>query len=255
MTGMNIDISWGGVVFLAVLLAASFGLLYVYERSMLLKSLRALVRMVGSLLILGACVWGLYKLNIWWVNVLWAVVLLSVVSLLAVQKARVGGRLHLPMLLSVLVSSAVVGFTLMRCFSGHVPASVFFPVVAALSGHLFLSSSATLQTYVSSLIHTEEHYQYLIANGASHIEAIMPSVRRALRASVLPALRQWTSPIVFCPPLLLCGLLLGGVQPVTATVATLLFLSGMFVSGLLSAVLLLIFSDRYLFDRQGRLIR
>lgn len=254
MTSLNIEISWIGAAVLILMMTAVFGFLYVLERPMLLKSLRALVRMAGSMSLLLACIWGLYKVGTWWLNVLWAVVWLSVVSLLAVQKARVGNRLLLPMLLSVFLSSAVVGYTMMCCFPGGLSVRVFFPVVAALSVHFLQSSSATLQMYVSSLKHTQEHYKYMMANGATHTEALMPSMKRALCASSLSALRQWTSPVVFCPPLLLCGLLLGGVPPLTAVIATVLFFVGMYVAGILSAVLLMILSNRYLFDKQQRFI-
>jgi len=79
-----------------------------------------------------------------------------------------------------------------------------------------------IQTYQRSRIHTHEHYEYLIGNGASRLEALMPSVRRALRASVVKTLHDWSRVLTSAPLLLLLGLLIAGAQPAAAAIIALL---------------------------------
>lgn len=97
-------------------------------------------------------------------------------------------------------------------------------VVTAVGGaYVFRAVREGMQTYHRSRLHTREHYEYLIGNGASQLEALMPSVRRSLRAVVVKPLRDWSRPLVATPLLLLLGLLLAGAQPIAAAIAALLF--------------------------------
>jgi len=119
------------------------------------------------------------------------------------------------------------------------------PVTGVLLGYLLTSVVQMAQTYDSSLRHTEEHRRYLIANGATLLESVMPSVRRALRASVQAQLKQMASPLVVAMPLLFCGMLMGGAQPLLSLAVTLLLMAAAFGASVFSAVLFLVLAERF----------
>ena len=105
--------------------------------------------------------------------------------------------------------------------------------------HLVVAVKETLQTYQRSLMHTEAHRLYMQANGATLLESLMPSVRRALRATVQPQLRTMAQPLLVTMPLLFVGMLLGGISPATAVFVMILLMMAAFVSTVVAAIVAL----------------
>ena len=119
------------------------------------------------------------------------------------------------------------------------PGRFFIPITAVMVTHLVVAVKETLQTYQRSLTHTEAHRLYMQANGATLLESLMPSVRRALRATVQPQLRTMAQPLLVTMPLLFVGMLLGGVSPATAVVVMILLMMAAFVSTVVAAIVAL----------------
>jgi len=112
---------------------------------------------------------------------------------------------------------------------------------------MLMSVSEGLKAYLSSIRNTKSHYQYLMANGASNIEALMPSVCRGLRTASIAVLHEMILPVVVTPPAFLCGLLLMGASPLYAGVVTVsLVLSSLF-SCLLAVVLSMLLMNKKVF--------
>ncbi|MBQ7510385.1 MAG: ABC transporter permease [Prevotella sp.] len=132
----------------------------------------------------------------------------------------------------LLAGCAVAGGSLMLTL----PGGCFVPVFGVLLAFLSVSVKQTLQTYQRSMLHTEAHRQYLLANGATRLESLMPSVRRALRAAVQPQLKTMAQPLLVAMPLLFAGMLLGGASPVGAVVVVLLLMAATFVASVVAGV-------------------
>jgi ABC-type iron transport system FetAB permease component len=209
------DISILGVVAVLILLSAAIGLFAVTDRRTMHRVLRVLGVYVAGILVLGGGCWLIWRTDAWWACAAWLVVMLLLACGWCLHLLRPGWQpLVLPVGLSLLAGSLVGGGSLMLCL----PKWCFVPVFGMVIAGLITSVTQTVQTYQRSLLHTEAHRQYLVANGASVLESLMPSVRRALRASVLSLLRTMASPLVVMMPMLFAGLLLGGASP-AATVA------------------------------------
>ena len=58
---------------------------------------------------------------------------------------------------------------------------------------------------------------------------------------------------LFLMPMLLSGLLIGGLEPIAAVTLFVLFIIGALAASMLSLVLTLWFSDRQVFNRHGQL--
>ena len=167
-------------------------------------------------------------------------------------------RLHMPSLplwmwmvtgLSMLVGSCAMAGCLSLCLAGR----AFWPAWAVILILLLLSTPRAVDVYLRSLRHTEEHRRYLLACGASHLESVIPGVRRALRAAALPLLWQRRSPVVVAMPLMFLTLLACGAAVVAALLSTLLMWAAAVSSALLSCVLALWMADHRLFDRRENL--
>ena len=248
------DISLWGVLTAIVLLLCVLGLFFFIDRKLMSRMLRVLVYVTISLVIVAGLSWCVMKVNTWWCDLIWVLLLAVLTACLVIRKAHLALRSFiLPLTLSLL-STMGVCFLCMHLLANVSHSLFVISVFAGFAGQAIPSVSVSLNTYVSSLRHTQEHQQYLLANGASHVEAVLPSVRRSLRASALPSLRAMSAPILLAPPLLFCGLLMLGSSPFAAAVVVLiLMITSMFVS-VLTTLLTIIMTDRFLFDASGRLV-
>ena len=229
-------------------------LLSITDKRLLNRLYRVLIYFVGNMALACAYSWAVMLTDAWWVALLGTVLLTIATSYLTLLKGRLLLKpFFLPVFASQLIGMLVVIGTFLLVVKGS-PVALLIAITGIASAQLMTSTCAAMKTYVSSLRHTSDHYLYLLSNGASHFEAVMPSVRRALRASILSQLQQMTSPIFVAPPVAFCALLLAGQGALmSALVAVLLSLSVLAVSFFV-AVLSLIFVDRSVFDRSGRVM-
>ena len=228
------DISFWGVSLLVVLLLASLAVYWLIDRKEMMRVLKVLGLMVGQMAVMGVIVWTVYKADTWWANLLWLVMMFALATGLYIMR-RTRKQMVTPVVAALAVGMLIGCGTMMLCMPGR----FFVPVTAVIVAHLVVAVKETLQTYQRSLMHTEAHRLYMQANGASLLESLMPSVRRALRATVQPQLRTMAQPLLVTMPLLFVGMLLGGVSPATAVVVMILLMMAAFVSTVVAAIVAL----------------
>lgn len=232
---MNLsEISLWGLAALLPLMALALSLFWLTDRNMMRQVVRVFGTALLELLVAGAYVWMLTKSLHWWTYLLWLIIVSTATAFLALRNARLGYRRWLlPSAVAVILSVGIMSSLLLL----SLPARLVVGISGVLISHQFLSLTKMLQTYTSALHHTYEHRQYLIANGASQLEALMPSIRRALRGAVLPQLVRLSSPLAVAMPLLFCGLLLGGATVAASLVITVALWVAAFVSTVATTVL------------------
>ncbi len=167
-------------------------------------------------------------------------------------------RLHLPRLPRPLLYTTVVSvlagsFAVAGCMVLTLPCQVFWPSVVTMAVCLWLSVPRGMEAYVNCLRHTGAHRRYLLANGATHVESVVPSARRALRASLLPVLWQRSAVMPVALVLMGCGLLMAHVDILPTVVTVLMVWAGSIAASVLSTVLAMWLSDRFLFDKREQL--
>lgn len=230
------DISFWGVSLLVVLLLASVAVYWLIDRKEMACVLRVFGLMAGQMAVIGIIAWTACKANAWWADMLWLVVLIALATGWCLYKMRKTWKQMLTSVVAALTAGTLIGSgVMMLCMPGR----FFIPITAVMVTHLVVAVKETLQTYQRSLMHTQIHRQYMQANGASLLESLMPSVRRALRATVQPQLRTMAQPLLVTMPLLFVGMLLGGVSPATAVVVMILLMMAAFVSTVVAAIVAL----------------
>jgi len=250
---MTVNISYWGVILIVLLLCGMLGLFAVTDRRMLMRILRVLSYYLGSMLLLGAYAWGLVRYGHLWLALLGALFVTAAATGVSLHRSRLAvKRFFVPMFVAQLLGMGIV-IICIRLLMGSLPVSATIAIVGIAVGEMIVSGGSAMKTYVGSLQHTQEHYLYLLSNGAKHLEAIMPSLRRCLRASVIPLLQRLTSPLVIAPPVLFCSFLLAGMAPLSAIVLTILLTLCLMSACFFVTVLMLLLVDHILFDRSGRL--
>jgi len=163
---------------------------------------------------------------------------------------RVPQSLWLPLYGAMLLSA----LALTGCMTLSLSCHVFWPVFIILLLCLFGSTPHALEVYLRSLKHTEAHRRYLMANGATHLESIVPSVRRSLRAAFLPMLWQRSSHMPLAMLVLFCALLLFGATIAAALAITLMTWAAAIAAAVMAIVLTIWLADRQLFSKEDNVI-
>jgi len=244
------ELSPWGTIIVVVLAGAAMALFWWIDRQLLGRLLKAMALLLLQLAVCALCAGGLYYLDSWWAD-LGGLLLMTAacVGVVAVKTKQRHSRLLLPLFAGMLTGCAVLSLTLLLCLK-ELPARMMFVVVAAvlLSG-LTEACTSTLQTYVGSLRHTLSHRRYLLANGASQLEMMMPSIRRAMRATVLPQLGKASVSQLVVMPLLLGGLLVGGVPPLQALAVSAILLVAVLAASVMATVVMLFLHVKFFMEK------
>ena len=240
-----------------LLLSIPAGALYLLERKMLQTFAVSVARMVGQLLVLCLVVWALIRVNSPWLLIVWLVAIAAYSGWIVLRRCKLDvGKLLLSVSAGLFVG---VAFCSLWILTLALPVRVFdarwfVPVTALLMGHSTAMMIRGLNTYVSALKADEQQYEFLRGNGASHLKAVMPFVRRALQAVLAPTIANLSTTALFTMPLLLCGLFLGGMTPINAFVLMLQMTVGCVAVSVLSLAITLFLADKSLFDKFGKLL-
>ena len=240
-----------------LLLLIPAGALYMLERQMLPKFAVAVTRMVVQLLVLCLMVWALLRVNSPWLLMAWLVVMAVYAGWIVLKRCKLNiGKLLPAVSIGLLVSTTFTGLWILalalpvRIFE----ARWFVPVMALLMGHTMAMTIRGLNTYVTALKTDEQQYEFLRGNGLPHFKALQPFLRRGLLAILSPTIANLSMLCLTSMPLLLGGILLGGMSPINAFVLMLHMTVGCVAASVLSLAITLFLADRSLFDKFGKLI-
>ena len=234
--------------FLALLLLLiPAGALYVLERKKLVRFGIAIGRMFVQLLVLCLVIWALFKVDSPWLSMAWLVAISVGGAWLVLKRCETKGRGLLPAVAaSLFLGVFLVGLWLLgvvmpvRAFA----TCWFVPVMALLMGHSISMLIRGLGTYLAARDTDKEQYAFLRGNGLSHFKALQPFVRRALLAVVQPTIAHLFSLALTSMPLLLVGLLLGGLTPINAFVLMLFMVIGCVSASVLVLGLAILLIDK-----------
>ena len=238
-----------------LLLLIPAGALYLLERQKLARFCFVFGRMVVQLLVLCLVVWGLIKIDSPWLSVAWLVAMAVGLSWVVLKRCGLQGRALMPAVaVGLFVGVFVVGMWLLalvlpvRAFD----ARWFVPVMALLMGHTTSMLIRGLSTYLSALKADEQQYEFLRGNGLQHLKALQPFMRRALLAVIQPTIVNLKVLALTSMPLLLGGLLLGGLSPINAFAMMLYMICGCIAASVLSLGITILLADKWLFDKFGK---
>jgi putative ABC transport system permease protein len=158
----------------------------------------------------------------------------------------------LPVSVGLLAGSLLVGlYLLLLCLPvvQGLGAQWFVPVLSLLVGHSTTTSIRGLSAYHSALQTDAQEYEFLRGNGATHFQALRPFFCRALQSVFAPTVANLSVMGLFTMPLLLVGILLGGLTPLVSFVLTLLLVVGCLASSVLSLGVTLWLANRPLFAK------
>lgn len=167
----------------------------------------------------------------------------------SIHMPRVPQSLWLPLFGAILLSALALTGCMVLSLSSH----AFWPMFVILLLCLLGSTPHAFEVYLRSLKHTQAHRRYLMANGATHLESLVPSVRRSLRAAFLPLLWQRSSAMPLAMLVFFCTLMLCGATIAAALAITLMTWAAAIAAAVLAIILTIWLADRLLFNKQDNI--
>lgn len=248
-----------GYILSALLLILPCYFLWKIKSKMILPYVISMLRMAIQLVLVGVYMKWIFLCNSVWIDLLWLVLMGLVVTVSVSKQANLRLRLmFLPIMTGLIITS--IGIGLYVLFILFTPLSMFdtryiVPIIGILLGCMHRVSDIALNEFYSSLRYEGQLYEYMLGNGATHLEAIIPFVRRAIEKALKPTLAHLSVAGILTIPGLFLGQLLGGISPMIAALNTVLVFAASVFASVISVVLTIFVADRYSFDCYGRLRR
>ena len=242
---------------LALLLLALPG--YVLARldlPLLKRTGRGVVRMVAQVAAVGALTWALWKVPSPWLCLLWLLAVTMVATWVLLSRSRLSvQRLFLPTWIAMTVAVAVSGvLALLAMGVDHLLAPRWVVTAGAvLTAHVLTTNIRGLSTYFETLRTDSTSYYAQLGNGASRPVALTPYVRQALRSMMEPTVAAMAVTGLPVLPMLLSGLLMGGLSPLVATVLFLVLMMAGLTASVGALLLTVWLADKSVFDKRGAL--
>ncbi len=253
----TIDISYTGLAVAALLLALPLYAFHALGVRLLRPAVVAVARMAVQLLLIGLYMKYLFEWNSPWINILWTALFAAAASFTAIRRARLRLRfLAVPLFGGLFGAAVIVGlYILVFVLRLHAPfdARYFVPLMGLLVGCMTGVCATGLGTFYDGLAADGRLYYYLLGNGASHIEAVLPFVRRAVEKSFAPCIADMAVMGLVAMPGTMLGMVLGGSSPGIAVKYVAVMAVAAFAASAVSLLATLYLADRRSFDVYGRM--
>ena len=220
-----------------LLLILPLGALYLLDRPSMKPFATALTKGFIQLLIFSLIVWAVYKVDNIWLSIGWLLVMAVWAGFLVITKCKLTILQYLfPVSTGLLGGTLLVGLWLLVAVLpiDHISARWFLPVMAVLLGHSASMLVRGINNFVTMLQRNRGQYDFLLGNGASQWQALMPFIRTSLLAILSPTIANLSALALVSLPLLFCGMLLGGFAPINAFAMMLYAVLGCIASSVLA---------------------
>ena len=117
-----------------------------------------------------------------------------------------------------------------------------------LLGNCIRSNILGLSSYYNKLQKEQTLYKYALANGATKKEALFPYMRNSLKTSFAPTIATMAVVGLISLPGMMTGQILGGSSPTVAIKYQIMLMITIFVSSIMTVVLTIFISNRFIFD-------
>jgi putative ABC transport system permease protein len=220
-----------------LLLILPLGALYLLDRPSMKPFATALTKGFIQLLIFSLIVWAVYKVDNIWLSIGWLLVMAVWAGFLVITKCKLTILQYLfPVSTGLFGGTLLVGLWLLVAVLpiDHISARWFLPVMAVLLGHSASMLVRGINNFVTMLQRNRGQYDFLLGNGASQWQALMPFIRTSLLAILSPTIANLSALALVSLPLLFCGMLLGGFAPINAFAMMLYAVLGCIASSVLA---------------------
>lgn len=254
----TLDISYLGLVLGLLLMGIPLYFFWHFARHLVRSTLIATARMIIQLAFIGLYLCYLFEWNSPWINILWLVVMTMVATVTAARRAQLKWRvILLPLSVGLFSTAVLIGLFFLWIvlgLSNPFDARYFIPIMGVLMGNMLGVNVFALGIYYDGLQREHQLYYYLLGNGASHFEAIVPFLRKAMVQACQPCIANMAVMGLVSLPGTMIGQILGGSAPGVAIKYQMMIVVITFAASMLSIMITVWLANRRSFDAYGRLL-
>lgn len=215
----------------------------------------ATARTYAQLLLLGLVLRWVFAHQSGWLVLALLLLMIGVATRIVVQrlpKAPAGSTL--PAGVAMAVSGLTISFAVTGLVVGVEPwyrAEYVIPIAGMVIGNSMTGVALALERLFADLDSRAEEQRALVALGATPWEAASPSVRRSLRAGLIPTLNSMAAVGIVFIPGMMTGQLLGGADALAAARYQIVVMLMVSAATTLGAMIAVLWCYRLRFDRDG----
>jgi putative ABC transport system permease protein len=219
------------------------------------NTLEAVLRMSIQLFLVGLFLNFIFNLNSGLLNLAWVGVMIFFASYTAIKSADLNvKKLLMPIILAIAFANLAVLLYINKFvinLENILDAPYLIPIGGMLLGNTLRGNVIGIGDFYSDIKRSENRYLYSLSVGAGMYEAVLPYMRKSLRAAVKPTLANIASVGIVALPGMMTGQILGGASPLVAIKYQITIMIAIYVSTLLSATLSILASFKTAFDEYG----
>jgi len=250
-----VDIGLSGLALYYALLIIPLGAMLWLRVPIVGKTLIAVIRMTLQLAFVGLYLQVVFKINSPWLNSLWLVVMVGVADFSIIRGCGLRlSRFASPLFAALVVGTAVpllffVGPLLKR--PNLMDAQYVIPIGGMILGNCLRADIIGIKNFYSSLQKGEKAFLHSLAQGARLKEAILPYLRDACEAALMPTVATIATIGLVALPGMMTGVILGGANPVTAIKYQIAIMIAIFTGTAITVVLGILMTIRSSFTPYG----
>lgn len=253
----TMDISYWSLGVGLLLLLIPVYYIWRYETKLLKAVCIGAVRMIVQLLFIGVYLRYLFEWDNPVVNCLWVLLMVYIAAETAINRTKVRRAVLMwPLIVGLVVASVLIGFYFLGIvlkLDNVFSAQYFIPIMGILLGNMLTVNVIAVGTFYSTLQREQNLYYFLLSNGASRNEALMPFMRQAIVKSFAPTIANMAVMGLVSLPGTMIGQILGGSTPDVAIKYQIMIVVVTMSASMLSLVIAIKLSCRRAFDAYGRL--
>jgi putative ABC transport system permease protein len=220
------------------------------------KLLISIFRMILQLSIVGIYLHYIFELNNLFLNIGYFTFMIAIAAFSVTKTTQISLKMFfIPIFTSILLTN----FTLLIFFNKFITnitnifeAKYMITIGGMLLGNSLKSNIITLSRFLSLIKSNENTYIYSIMLGASRGEALSAYIKESIVSSLNPTLASTATIGLVSLPGMMTGQILGGSIPIVAIKYQIAIMLTIFCSQFLSALIMVIFSERIIFDKYDR---
>jgi putative ABC transport system permease protein len=252
MENAIIDINYFTLFTGYVIFLIPVGIFWYFKTGLVKPALFSVARMTIQLLLLGLYLEYIFKWNNTWVNLGWVFIMLIIAAYTVVKRSNLATKLFIiPVLLAIGISLLIID----TFFIGYIirldyffEARYFIPITGILLGNCLKTNIIALNAYYTDLDREQTMYRYFLVNGGSRNQALTPFIREAIKKSFNPVIANMSVMGLIFLPGIMTGQILGGASPGIAIKYQIMIMLTIFTSSLLTVVITILLSNRFVFD-------
>lgn len=217
--------------------------------------MEAVFRMSIQLFFAGIFLNFIFDLNNGLLNLTWVGMMIFFASYTAIKSADLNvKKLLVPIILAIAFSNLAVLLYVNKFvinLENLLDARYLIPIGGMLLGNTLRGNVVGIGNFYSDIKRNENRYLYSLSLGAGRYEAVLPYLRKSLKAAVKPTLANISSIGIVSLPGMMTGQILGGASPLVAIKYQITIMIAIYVSTLMSSTLSILTTLKTAFDEYG----